>query len=91
MSLTQVTDKIVVWVDKDLKMTEYKRCYEDYTPKGKLKIFKTIWFLLIDRGFRWQFEETLKYTLRHASCYRGTGASDVLMFQVHKKADKIWK
>ena len=63
----------------------------DVVPKGTISIWKLLWYSLTNKTFLYWFSEAFKYALRHSECYRGTGSTDVIMFELGKNSQKIWK
>jgi hypothetical protein len=57
----------------------------------ELKKFALIKAILFEKGFLWKLCETIKYALIHGDTYRGTNASDILLFENSKSFRKIWK
>lgn len=68
-----------------------KQSYENEVPEGDLRPLKLFLQLLFNKSFRYSFNATVKYALRHASCYRGEGASEVILFESEDCYHKLWK
>lgn len=49
----------------------------------KIKKWKFIWLLLTNSFFRWELAETLQYAINIQSETRGSGAADVLAFEMY--------
>lgn len=83
-------------VDSEGKVVEVdlnRSCevFESPVPEGQLNKWSLIKAVLFEKGFLWKLRETIKYALRWHDCYRGSGASDVILFTGTKSFDKLWK
>ena len=71
---------------------DIEEAIEDNTyDKKEISLFKLIIACIFERGFFWKLTESLKYGLRHSDCYRGNGASDIILLRGTKSFRKIWK
>jgi len=86
--------KWIVWKNGiyDERIDTVKKAEENLSLRSRrLSTIKLIWAILTEKGFKWKFEETLKYALIHYDCYKGSNASDVFIFTCTKNYSKIWK
>lgn len=55
--------------------------FESDVPNGDLNLFKLVLLCIFKKGFKSYLCDTIKYALMHSECYRGTYASDVIIFK----------
>ncbi len=60
---------------------EITQAFVESVPIANLGKLRLIWRILTDKRFYWKLNHVLKYAMRHAYCYRGSGASDVQLFK----------
>jgi hypothetical protein len=95
--MRKVEGKHVVYTRNDGSgVADAGMAFEEPVPISRINKLRTIWYLLTDKRFYFELEDTVKYAMRHANSYRGDGASDVHAFSVfhsHKMFDKEkgWK
>ncbi len=86
--------KFIVYIKERNGKSEVEKineAQEQSVPAGDISLWKLFWYSLTDKGLMYWLSNTVKYALRHHDCYRGYGASDVIMFELKVNSKKIWK
>ena len=84
--------KFIVWGNGEFQKPSIKDVSNDPEYiKGRLSIFRLLFYILFEKGFRWHLEETIKYAMMHHENYQGENASDVILFYSTKGAHKIFR
>lgn len=85
--------KYVVWTDDKGKIRQSQEEGQEFKSLHMKKInkFQFIKSILFEKGFLWKLAETIKYASYHHNYYRGTNASDVVLFTHTEGFYKMWK
>jgi len=83
--------KYIVYIENG-KVDHSHEAEESYAFEDKeISRFKLLLAIITDNHFARYMADVLRYAIRHYESYRGNGAADVVLFQVSKKYNKIWK
>lgn len=76
-------EKYIVYFDSETEDFDQKKASEDdyWDDVHEFNKWTFVRKFLFGRGFRIWLLRTIQYALRHHECWRGTGASDVIIFQ----------
>ena len=84
-------NKYIIYVRPDGQIDKCIEAYEGSTPETSISLWKLFKTCYKDKSFLYWFSGVVKYAMRHAPCYKGAGASDVVMAQMNNNIDKIFK
>ena len=88
--IRKVEGKYITW--KDSFRSDTKVAYEDTEyDYNELSSIKLIFKILFKKGFKWRLQNVIQYAYRHSDCYKGSGASDIMLLRDNDEYNNFWR